>query len=161
MRRLSLALAAALAAGQAAALSCPAPEIARDHGNAVRSGKTFLVVDGWLWFDDARLPDPENPGETGMPPFTDIAATLSGRKLTGGTTSEPYSQRIELRVLCVGPWCAQPMNGQRVLAYLEDLGDRHRLLIGPCPAMAHTDPAPELIDGAQACLSALGCAAAD
>ena len=125
-------------AGQAMALSCLRPDVARTYAEAAEAEAAYVVVHGELDFEPGDMPPAE--GTEPAPKSRELRATLHGKGLTQGGFDTPFTRPITLEAQCLGPWCAQAEPGVEVLAFVETAGDGYRLTITPCGGMAFQEP---------------------
>ncbi|MFZ5964174.1 hypothetical protein ACOXXX_14605 [Thalassococcus sp. BH17M4-6] len=145
-----LAAVLSLLAGGAQALSCMAPDVARDYLTADAAPEPYFVMLGTLQFDPALLPVRDGQGR-GAANATDIPARLTGRSLTTDGFTRDVSRDVTLRVLCLGPWCAGAESGTRYLAFLRQDGDRLIAEANPCGGMLYVKPTVQQLKAVRAC----------
>ncbi|MGR3585542.1 MAG: hypothetical protein ACU0B8_14860, partial [Pseudooceanicola nanhaiensis] len=143
-------------AGQAMALSCLRPDVARTYAEAAEAEAAYVVVHGELDFDAGDMPPAEVTEPA--PESRELRATLHGKGLTEGGFDTPFTRPITLEAQCLGPWCAQAEPGVEVLAFVETTGDGYRLTITPCGGMAFQEPSEADIDRVVACYQGKACA---
>ena len=143
-------------AGQAMALSCLRPDVARTYAEAAEAEAAYVVVHGELDFDPGDMPPAEVTEPA--PESRELRATLHGKGLTEGGFDTPFTRPITLEAQCLGPWCAQAEPGVEVLAFVETTGDGYRLTITPCGGMAFQEPSEADIDRVVACYQGKACA---
>jgi hypothetical protein len=155
--RLGVALAGLMSLAQPAlALSCMAPDIARDYQKAAESDDTYIIVKGDLFFDQADLPDRTDQRTTRARDSVDVTGWLAGNSLTKDGFTKPFERDVILRVTCLGPWCGGTTKGDH-LAFLM-LEDRNWVLqINPCPGMTYAQPIAEQEQKALACFRGDDC----
>ena len=144
------------AGGPALALSCLAPDVARDFQQADASDEVFIAVLGNLTFDPSRLPESDFVNQEQTPPETDIPARLEGRSLTRQGFTRAFTRDVTLRVLCFGPWCGGTTPG-RVMAFLRRDGTEYTLFADPCGTRLYPDPRPDQIETITACMAGRAC----
>lgn len=143
MTRLGIALAGLMALAQPAlALSCRAPDIARDYQRAAESEDTYIIVKGDLFFDEAELPDRMDQRTSRSRDSVDVAAWMVGHSLTKDGFTKRFERDVTLRVSCLGPWCGSTSKGDH-LAFLK-LEDRNWVMeLNPCLGMTYGMPTAE------------------
>lgn len=151
MTRYGLAALLALFAGQADALSCMRPDIARDYERAASAEEIYHAVTGVLDFDPATLPVVDYDNQQDTPPETDIPARLTGRTLTSSGFTAEFERDITLRVHCFGPWCASPQPGTPYLTFVESTRQGLVMHVDPCGGLSHPNPSAELEARVVAC----------
>ncbi|WP_417603898.1 hypothetical protein [Primorskyibacter flagellatus] len=151
MTRTSIAALLMLVAGQANALSCMRPDVARDYAQAASADETYFVVTGMLSFDPSGLPVVDYDNQSATPPETDIAAHLTGKTLTSGGFTAEFDRDVILRVHCFGPWCASPQPDTRYLSFVESTEQGLVMHVDPCGGLSHPEPTPEMQARVLAC----------
>lgn len=121
------------------ALSCMAPDIARDYARAAQSDQTYIVVRGELHFEESALPNRMDQRQSRMRDSVEIPAWLAGRSLTRDGFTKPFERDVILRVSCLGPWCGATTKGLH-LTFLRKDGQEWVMEIGPCPGMTYSEP---------------------
>jgi len=155
--RLAVALAVAVALAQPAlALSCMAPDIARDYASAAQSDDRYIIVKGDLFLDETALPDRVGQSQTSRHDSRDIAGWLAGHSLTRDGFAKPFERDVILRVSCVGPWCGGTVKGEH-LAFLKQEDQHWVMQIAPCPGMTYADPTQELEETVLGCIRGETC----
>ena len=139
--------------GNALALSCMQPNMARSFNDKAADTQVWMLVEGKFVAELAlsdllRLPPPR-PGEP-VPQQESRTVTASaqftGRQL-GGTHSTPLETQVSLEVSCLTPWCGSfPPVGTSVLAFLA-VGDGGNLTLrsGLCPGAFQAQPTPKQV----------------
>ncbi|MGR3548887.1 MAG: hypothetical protein ACU0CB_18660 [Roseovarius sp.] len=155
IRAAVLALGCALG-GPALALSCLPPDVAETYRRAAEAEETYIVVQGRLTFDPARLPGTDMIPQQ-KPAHTLIPARLTGQALTKGGFDQAFDRAITLDVQCFGPWCASAVPGAEYLGFLERRDGGYVLTVDPCGGMSHPDPTPAMLDKALECLQGGPC----
>ncbi|WP_099824296.1 hypothetical protein [Oceaniglobus indicus] len=130
-------------AGQAAALSCRAPDAQRSFDAAAKSDGNFIVVHGRFAFDAGELPRGDNQSQ--QPPVA-IPARFEGAGLTVEGFTTPLAMGVTLNVSCAGPWCGGIGADIDYLAFLERRIGGYVLEIGPCPQWAFQTPSTQILD---------------
>ena len=159
MTRLGVVLAALIALAEPAfALSCAAPDIARDFEGAAQSEDTYIIVKGDLFLDETELPDRTDQRTSRARSSVDITGWLAGYSLTKDGFTKRFERDVILRVSCLGPWCGGTTKGDH-LAFLK-LEDRQWVMqIAPCPGMTYANPTAEQEQKAVACFRGDRCEA--
>ena len=159
MIRLGLVLAALIALAQpAVALSCMAPDIARDYQRAAQSNDTYIIVKGDLFFDETELPDRTDQRTSRARNSVDIDGWLAGYSLTKDGFTKRFERDVILRVSCLGPWCGGTAKGEH-LAFLKQEDRQWVVKISPCPGMTYASPTAEQEQKALACFRGEDCQA--
>ncbi|KNG93830.1 hypothetical protein [Pseudaestuariivita atlantica] len=152
MRALALIL-GLLAAGQAAALSCVPPDVARTFKWADEQEDRYLVIRGIFTFDEAKLPSPPRKDPNATRPVTEITAAFAGHSLTRKGFTEPLDRDLTLRVTCLGPWCGGAQSGGQMLAFARIRDDGgFEVDIGPCGGNAFPNPTAKMERRLRRCL---------
>ncbi|SHH65566.1 hypothetical protein [Marivita hallyeonensis] len=143
---------------QAAALSCLAPNIARDYANAAASEDTYIVVKGQLFFDEAELPNRVDQRNARNGDSVDIPGWLAGQSLTADGFSRAFERDVILRVSCLGPWCGGTAKGDH-LAFLKQEDQQWVMELSPCPGMTYQNPTEDQLSQVQSCFVGEACEA--
>ena len=80
-----------------------------------------------------------------------IPARISGEALGQVGFNRPITGDLTLIAKCFGPWCAQPVAGAKVLAFVRQDAQGVSLSVDPCGGDAFFDPAPAMLDKAHRC----------
>ncbi|MDP4991081.1 MAG: hypothetical protein NWQ37_07730 [Marivita lacus] len=159
MTRLGVVLAALIALAEPAfALSCAAPDIARDFERAAQSEDTYIIVKGDLFLDETELPDRTDQRTSRARSSVDITGWLAGYSLTKDGFTKRFERDVILRVSCLGPWCGGITKGDH-LAFLRLEDRRWVMQIAPCPGMTYANPTAEQEQKALACFRGDRCEA--
>lgn len=150
-------VAAIILAGSAAALSCLPHDAAATFQRIDKAEEVHIAVHGTLAFDAALLSHTDWADQAATPRETRIPARLRGRALGQAGFTHPFDAQITLRVLCLGPWCAQPPAGAEVMAFVQKDAGGHVLTVDPCGGDAFFSPAPETLDIVQDCFAGGPC----
>lgn len=144
------ALVAGLTASQASALSCLRPDVAQAFLDASSADQTYVVLKGA--FDFAPLPKKEKPtAET-------VAATFSGRLLTGTGFTQKVSAPVQIELTCSGMWCAEMEPQQEMIAFVQNLNDEKLVFeVGPCYELAFVEPSQEDVKRLENCAQGGAC----
>lgn len=159
MTRLGVVLAALIALAEPAfALSCAAPDIARDFERAAQSEDTYIIVKGDLFLDETELPDRTDQRTSRARSSVDITGWLAGYSLTKEGFTKRFERDVILRVSCLGPWCGGTTKGDH-LAFLRLEDRRWVMQIAPCPGMTYANPTAGQEQKALACFRGDRCEA--
>ena len=155
--RIGVVLASLFALAQPAfALSCMAPDIARDYQQAAQSDDTYIVVKGNLFFDETELPDRIDQRTSRARDSVDVEGWLAGFSLAKNGFTRRFDRDVILRVSCLGPWCGGTVKGEH-LAFLKQEDHQWIMQINPCPGMTYATPTAEQEQTALACFRGEGC----
>jgi hypothetical protein len=155
--RIGVVLAGLFALAQpAVALSCMAPDIARDYQQAAQSDDTYIVVKGNLFFDETVLPDRIDQRTSRARDSVDVEGWLAGFSLAKNGFTRRFERDVILRVSCLGPWCGGTVKGEH-LAFLKQEDHQWIMQINPCPGMTYATPTAEQEQTALACFRGEGC----
>ena len=147
------AVALSLTVSQAAALSCAAPDIARDFQRIADSDKTYVVVNGTFSFA-ARPPR----GEDQSPQTQSYAAKFNGTLLTGnGFTDEISDVLVTINSNCAGSWCGDITPDAQYIAFVEQNARVLTLQAEACPSFAFSEPTQDMIDRLETCAAGGDC----
>lgn len=159
MTRLGVVVAGVMAFSQPAfALSCMAPDIARDFQQAAQSDDTYIIVKGDLFFDESDLPDRVDQRTSRARDSVDLEGWLAGFSLTKDGFTKRFERDVILRVSCLGPWCGGTVKAEH-LAFLKQEDRQWVLQINPCPGMTYASPTVEQEQKALACFRGESCQA--
>lgn len=123
-----LAAVLAVAASQAAALSCLPPDPARSFSFAANEpDRRFSIVAGRLDFTPTT--GPKRPMGEPRPPFS---ARLSGDALNVDGFTFPFNQRITVRPTCAGSWCGNIPEPLSAVFIIERTSRGYEIEAGPC-----------------------------
>lgn len=139
MIRAVLLIAALLSTSPVHALSCLPWGVTDAYLAASASADTYLVVHGQLHFEQSELPEAEDLNPAAEPTKTSIAARAKGKALGPKGFEQPFGSAVELRVECLGSWCAWIKSGETYLMFLKQHNDRYLLHISPCGGAAFAD----------------------
>lgn len=142
MIRTGLTAAALLAAGQAAALSCVRPDLARSFNEAAASEKQYVVLYGTFDFDLRKLPQVGWDRQQDTKPDNPIRAKFIGESLSRQGFVPSAISGMTLNAQCFRPWCAAIATDTPYLAFVEKTGDSYTLAISPCGGFAFVTPNP-------------------
>lgn len=143
-------------AAPAWALSCVAPDIARDFKRAAASDESYIVVRGDLFLDEDALPGRLDRGATQQRDGLEIAGWLKGKSLTRDGFTRAFERDVILRVSCIGPWCGSTIKGPH-LAFLRQEAMTWVIDLSPCPGMAYANPTPGQEAKVQSCFRGEAC----
>lgn len=143
-------LAATLIAGQAQALSCIRPDVARSYTEAADTTVPYIVILGTLTHSSGPLPERDltdpDPEEQSFP------ARFSGKALDSSGFGTDFSTRLTLELGCAGPWCAGlPDRSGEILAFVERRDSGYVLRMGPCGGNFFPVPTGVMINKVEAC----------
>lgn len=150
MRWVALA-AALLLASPALSLSCLPPDPVRDFIEAQGSDARWGIAVGRLNFDERRLPKVNWNRQTDVPPQTDLRAQMVGHALDARGFRTVFQANVTLRVLCFGPWCAEPRNGARYLAFIRHEDGKRVVQADPCGRWLYINPRRHDLDRLHRC----------
>jgi hypothetical protein len=151
MTRFGLAALLLVVAGQASALSCIPPDVARDYQRVDAADAQYFPVAGTLSFDPSSLPTGDFDNQGATPQETDIQANFTGNALSAEGFTTPFETDITLRVKCFGPWCASPKTDTQYLSFFESTEDGLVMHVDPCGSMSYPNPTPEMLARVLAC----------
>ncbi|MBP0482424.1 hypothetical protein [Sagittula salina] len=151
-----LAFLAALAATEASALSCLPPDPVRTFLKVDAAPERWGAAVGRLDFDASRLPQ-SHKDSADTPPETWLRGQLVGHTLDTDGWTKPFQGSVALKVLCYGPWCAQPKSGRTYLLFLQREPHRHVATADPCGAYIFANPSREDLDRVFQCFAGGPC----
>jgi hypothetical protein len=138
---------------QAAALSCLAPDMARDFQRIAASEKSYVVLNGTFSFASrpARGDDPR-------PEMQSFASKFNGKLLTGnGFTDEIADVLITINSNCTASWCGEITPDATYIAFVEQDGKKLTLQAEACPAYAFHEPTEEMVKQIENCAAGKSC----
>lgn len=150
IRAVTFAL-ALLGASPAIALSCLPIDLAGQYQRIAAAPDPYVVVHGRLSFDADLLPRTDWEAQQDTPPETGIPARLSGHALGRDGFKTRFDRAITLRVLCYGPWCANPPGDGMVLGFVKRVNGAYSLATDPCGGDAFFAPPPEMLKQVLSC----------
>ncbi len=161
MRFHTFALAAALAlvSGQASALSCMRPDVARAFNWASASDQSYVALLGRFDFEATERPEPR---DINNPVELSFDARFFGQALGAEGFGPVGDLDVTVVFACMGPWCGGlPDTGEETLAFVERSDAGYVLRAGPCGAEAFVNPSAEDVARVEACMRGEGCAEGD
>lgn len=159
-RRLTaLCLAAVLAAGEAAALSCVAPDAARAFRAADERPERMIMALGRFSYDPAFAPEPVPRGDPRADrPSRHFTARFTGRSANRHGFVVPLETDVAVSLHCLSVWCGTLPAETETLVFLERRGAGYALDVNPCRGNLIVDPAPQALATALSCLRGQFCA---
>lgn len=152
-RALSAALALALLAQPAAALTCAQPSMQASFNAANAADATYVLARGSF----TPLPDQPTEAEGGTNDKQDytVETVFAGDLATPQGFVQPAEFPITVAIGCEAAWCGAVPEGE-VVALVERRDDGFVLEQGPCPrfALEATDP---VVNAALACVRGEDC----
>jgi hypothetical protein len=147
------ALALIATVSQAAALSCLAPDMARDFQRIAASDKSYVVLNGTFTFA-AR---PARGDET-RPETQSFASKFTGQLLTGGGFTDDIADvLITINSNCAASWCGEIVPDANYIAFVEQDGRKLTLQAEACPAYAFREPTAEMVKQIENCAAGKSC----
>lgn len=146
------ALAFAIAAGPASALSCQRPHAVAAFNAVSEAKESFVVLHGEFDFSSKKLPDVSGP-----PVDVEIATIFNGKLLTGGGFTDEIKVPVTVSLSCAGPWCARLSPNTDYLAYVLQTKDELIFSVDPCYAFAFANPEPKTIAQIEQCAAGGEC----
>lgn len=151
MIRAVAALLALSLASPAIALSCLPIDLAGQYQRIAAAPEPYVIVHGRLSFDADLLPRTDWEAQQNTPPETRVSARLRGHALGRDGFKTPFNRAITLRVLCYGPWCANPPGEGMVLGFVKRENGAYALTTDPCGGDAFFAPPPEMLEQVLSC----------
>ncbi|MCT4554516.1 MAG: hypothetical protein N4A53_07505 [Pelagimonas sp.] len=152
-----LALALALCATQASALSCLQPDPVRAFNAAETDEADWIVVQGQLIFDETQLPHRDVETQHLDLPATQIPALLRGTALTQNGFTRAFDREITLEVQCFAVWCGGAASNTPYLAFLKREKDQLTAYADPCGGKLFPEPARKDLNRVTACFQGKRC----
>jgi len=153
-----LAVALALTATQATALSCMRPDPIETFQRLAAAPESYFVISGVLTFDEDDLPEPT--GGFDDPPPEPIAGRFVGKGLSQAGFATPYVSDVLLQIGCAGPWCGSAQSGVEGVFFVPAGGAPVTLQAEPCGGMIFYEPAPAVLDMLTSCMQGGTCSPA-
>ncbi|MCZ4352493.1 hypothetical protein O4H61_08190 [Roseovarius aestuarii] len=138
-------------AGAASALSCVPVDPPLLFKRVHLAAESYVAVYGTLTFDPALLPKTDWEAQHSTPQDTRIPAVMSGHSLDQNGFKTPFEAPVTLRVLCFGPWCAQPPANQPVMGFVQQNEGSFTLTTDPCGGDAFFQPSSEMLQQIHTC----------
>lgn len=157
MIRAALCAAAVLVAGQAAALSCIRPDLARSFNEAAASDKTYVVLFGTFDFNLRDLPQVDWDRQQDVQPDNPIRARFTGDSLSRKGFVPSSIRRVTINAQCFGPWCSSIATDTPYLAFVEKNGNAYTLAVSPCGGRAFGNPGQAQLDLVTTCFQGGPC----
>ncbi|AKS44647.1 hypothetical protein SAMN05444287_2440 [Octadecabacter temperatus] len=155
MKRLMLAAMIATIAGQAQALSCAPPDIARTFNWAAAAEESYIVLNGSFSFE----PLPRTRASQLAPETMSRDAVFEGSYLGVEGFKAAPSLDVTLTFVCLGPWCGSMGNdGDDILVFAQQSANGYVLEIDPCYSTIFA-PSDDNIDRVEACMRGESCEA--
>jgi hypothetical protein len=149
-----LAAMIAAIAGQAQALSCAPPDIARTFNWASAADESYIVLNGSFSFQ----PLPRNRTRQLNPETTTHDAVFEGSYLgADGFISAPALD-VTLTFVCLGPWCGSIEDGDDILVFAQQTANGYIIEVDPCFGSVFA-PSDDNIDRVEACMRGENCEA--
>lgn len=154
MKQLTFALALACCAGQASALSCMRPDVARSFHWAAEAEEAYSVFYGRFDFSTP-------PRTRRTPPITPtehtVSARFSGQVLGIGGFQPTGLSEVTLHFTCLGSWCGSVTPREPMLAFAQRTADGYVVRVDPCFSTIFPDPSPDVIATVEACMRGEDC----
>lgn len=141
----------------ALSLSCLPADPVRDFKAAAESGDRWGLAVGRLDFDESRLPEVDRNHQAQVPSRTDLRAQMIGHALDMRGFETVFQANVTLRVLCFGPWCAQPESGATYLAFIKHENGKRVLQADPCGQWLYMNPSRADLDRVHSCFAGGPC----
>ena len=143
------AVALALIAGQAQALSCIVPDPATSFATASASEMPYLVLTG-------ILTAPPASGTAAVSP-TSVLAHLTGHGLATDGFTVPFDGDVVLEATCAGPWCGTLPASGPVVAFARIDGAVPVIEMSACGGWLFPDPDRATLDLLTECINGKAC----
>lgn len=150
-----LSVALALVAGQATALSCVQPDVARSYEFAAQAEERYLIILGTLAFGEVPSSD---TGEIHNPREVEVEAQFLGQYLTQDGFQAAPPLAVDIEFTCAASWCGSMTSDDApVLAFVEQSDAGYTLTVGPCGGQAFKNPSDAQIDQVLSCMRGESC----
>jgi hypothetical protein len=147
-----LAAMIAVTAGQAQALSCLPPDIARMFNWAAAADERYIVLNGTFSFEAL----PRTRGGQLDQETVSLDSVFEGSYLGAEGFVEAPSLDVTLMFVCLGPWCGSMRSGDETLAFAQQTADGYTVEVDPC--YSTTFPSDnDTIDRVEACMRGEAC----
>lgn len=130
-------------AQSASALSCLEPSATRSFVDAQVSEEIFRVYRGSF--------------DAGVQKGRSRTASFAGHQLGLDGFKAPVEFEIELRSICSGAWCGSISDGQEILVFAREEGDRQVVEAGACGGWVFGPPDAETEAALAACIRGEEC----
>ena len=151
------AITALATTGQALALSCVPPDVARSFVEAQKSDKAYVVVHGRLSYDTALLPSRNRADINDMPPRTTLSARLTGKALTRSGFTADFDVPVKLEIHCWGPWCSGTSPDIDQLLFVEKTEAGYVFAAEPCGQFEFAEPTQRQLGIVRNCMRGRSC----
>ena len=146
------ALALALSASQATALSCLTPDAARTFQEVSASETTYVVLHGSFFFAERPERSIDDP-----PRVENFLTQFRGKLLTGRGFTDDVQVPITVNTTCSASWCGTFEPGVPYAAFVEQNTQRLTLFVDPCNTLVFKAPSNEVLDQITACATGGTC----
>lgn len=162
MRFWSAVAVALVIAGQASALSCMRPDLARSFNEAADDpDRAYVLVTGKL-LPNGPLPAPPEPGNGTERAAVSAEMIFEGRIFGQDGVGEADRYPVTVTAICLGPWCGDFPETDAPMATLFQTGPEGlSLLSGPCGGATHPNPTEEQIAALERCIANGRCSLAE
>lgn len=137
-----LAIAVAMFATQAGALSCVRPDPIRAFQAASDATEEYLILKGQFTFDITQLPQSEVTSGLVLP--QPIPAQFTGMSLTMDGFTNPIAGPVTVMPVCFGAFCGGLQPGVDIIAFARKQDSTYVVEADPCGGWLFTpDPVTE------------------
>ncbi|WP_298259292.1 hypothetical protein [uncultured Litoreibacter sp.] len=146
------AVAIAIAAGPANALSCLPTHPVAAFNAVAKAKESFVVLHGEFDFDVKEVPNVNAP-----PLEVSLQTQFKGKLLTGQGFTDDVDVPVTLTLNCAGPWCARLSPKTDYLAFVLQTEDELIFNVDPCYAFAFSNPEDQYIKAIEQCAAGGDC----
>lgn len=146
------AIASMVLTGQAQALSCMRPDVARTFAWASDADESYIILHGTFAFTQPAPFDAQNM----TPTSTQRPAIFNGRYLGADDFVDAPPLDVTLEFSCLSAWCGSMQNGDEVVAFVEQSDDGYALRIDPCYSTIF-NPTDDTLRRVTSCMRGTGC----
>ncbi|MGJ8611103.1 MAG: hypothetical protein ACSHWY_08420 [Octadecabacter sp.] len=138
--------------GQAQALSCVRPDVARTFDWASDAVDSYVILHGTFAFTQ---PAPFDAGNL-TPTSIQLPATFSGQFLGADGFVDAPLLDVTLEFACLSAWCGSMQNGDEAVAFVQQSDEGYTLSIGPCYDTVF-NPTDDTLQQVTSCMRGTGC----
>ena len=152
MTRFILAAMIAATAGQAQALSCLPPDIARTFDWVAAAEERYIVLNGTFSFDAL----PRTRGGQLDPVTVTLESVFEGNYLGVDGFIDAPRLDVSLAFVCMGPWCGSMRSGDEVLVFAQQSADGYTVEVDPCYSTVFPSD-DDTLERVEACMRGEAC----
>ncbi|WP_435705906.1 hypothetical protein [Yoonia sp.] len=138
--------------GQAQALSCMRPDVARTFDWASEANESYIILQGTFAFTQPARPNTSNVAPTSVR----LPATFNGRYLGADGFVDAPILDVTLEFSCVSAWCGSIQNGDDVIAFVQQSDSGYMLRVDACHSTVF-NPTDDTLQRVTSCMRGTGC----